>query len=43
MRGWNGCSRSRPRAEVVVAAAVGLGVILVVLFLMGRLGTPPLR
>ncbi|HTO11919.1 MAG TPA: PilZ domain-containing protein [Candidatus Binatia bacterium] len=33
----------RPRPELVVAAAVGLGVILVVLFLMGRLGPPPIR
>jgi len=33
----------RPRPELVVAAAVGLGVILVVLFLMGRLGAPSIR
>jgi hypothetical protein len=31
----------RPRPEVVLAAAVGLAVILVVLFWMGRLGGPP--
>lgn len=33
----------RPRSEVVLAAAVGLGVILVVLFLLGRLSAPPIR
>ena len=34
---------ARPRPELVLAAAVGLGVILVVLFLLGRLGAPPIR
>jgi hypothetical protein len=33
----------KPRPELVMAAAVGLGIILVVLFLMGRLGAPSLR
>ena len=33
----------RPRPELVMAAAVGLGVILVVLFLLGRLPAPGLR
>lgn len=33
----------RPRPELVMAAAVGLGVIMVVLFLLGRLGAPALR
>jgi len=33
----------RPRPELVVAAAVGIGVILVVFLLMARLGGPPVR
>ena len=32
----------RPRPELVLAAAVGLGVILIVLFLLGHFGAPPI-
>ena len=35
--------RGRPRPELVMAAVVGLGIILAVLFVMGRLGTPAIR
>ena len=33
----------RPRPELVVAAAVGIAVILIVLMLVGKLGGPPIR
>jgi len=33
----------RPRPELVLAAIVGIAVILVVLMLMGKLGGPPVR